>query len=298
MIARLEVRWQSSPEAHRHRHLEESSFLCPLFLQPRSSRLLITLLITLPAQRVHRLIERIRDTVIDVRPCRDATAYHLDHLVQYTKSVPSSAQPLSYSSCMFLINHRQLFARNACIFTYSSPSGQDENMHAGCAQLYPTWSSIRILPASPSPAVPDCGWMGFVPPRGHLDPRFGVCVSARLVRPCVSGRKHEGRGFPSSTPSKAFPLLQTRPAASAFLSRDSKWRKLEERLHGSLTANRSTARRPKILYAIEADLLVAYAGVRPVVRRVTWLRISPNSLSGKSSTSIIHNKSRPSPTDH
>ena len=132
----------------------------------------------------------------------------------------------------------------------------------------------------------------------HLNPRFGVCVSARLVRPCVSGRKHEGRGFPSSTPSKAFPLLQTRPAASAFLSRDSKWRKLEERLHGSLTANRSTARRPKILYAIEADLLVAYAGVRPVVRRVTWLRIAPNSLSGKSSTSIIHNKSRPSPTDH
>lgn len=210
MTARLEVRWQPSPEAHRHRHLEESSFLCPLFLQPRSSRLLITLLITLPAQRVHRLIERIRDTVIDVRPCRDATAYHLDHLVQYTKSVPSSAQPLSYSSCMFLINHRQLFARNACIFTYSSPSGQDENMHAGCAQLYPTWLSIRILPASPSPAVPNCGWTGFVPPGSKIR-----CL--RVSSPCSAlceWQKARGPRVSKLHTKQSFPSFATRPAAS------------------------------------------------------------------------------------
>lgn len=121
-----------------------------------------------------------------------------------------------------------------------------------------------------------------------------VCLSARLVRPLCEWQKARGPRVSKVHTKQSFPSFATRPAASAFLSRDSKWRKLEERLHGSLTANRSTARRPKILYAIEADLLVAYAGVRPVVRRVTWLRIAPNSLSGKSNTSIIHNKSRPS----
>lgn len=103
---------------------------------------------------------------------------------------------------MFLINHRQLFARNACIFTYSSPSGQDENMHAGCAQLYPTWSSIRILPASPSPAVPNCGWMGFVPPGSNIrclrvsSPCSALCEWQKARGPRVS-KLHTKQSFPS-----------------------------------------------------------------------------------------------------